>query len=593
MTTFSKDYNKDGSIATSNATDKALHRRQRARKAHHRSTHIDPRAYIRSSKLVNDQVDVLVSLVVRDFVDPWFKGISADDAFQSEIKRAIKIIFNRLEVRFTKVDWKHAILFELPDILRLHLHDVRQCHARLKTSYAGWNTSIEELYQAHHPHVALCAAADSELAYLRHLSENLLRVFLHSEARHDVVTRHFLREILACVVLRNAVEVTSDPSTLNEAIVKFLGKCSEREYFNRCDMSRYFTLPEIVLEKDASRRPEVASHPSVEQLLQEAQETPIAKDSAARHERRTHSTRPVATQQQPSKGDRHRQRNAAEPTLAPRQIDGANAPAARRHHSNGVGPPPPPPPPLPPPTARSFIFNWLVRDIFSRERWRGWRNYIWRGFMYTHLIVRQSFLALVSNLAKYTFSLNEMLKLAPQSQYRGSVHSMLLLLNDLFLFSQHQEWLWIQFVFYIFPIINILAGAAIDRLLVDTVDFILAEEQLAMYVYELHEALWPGGGPFRKDRPYHTLEQEELLHEDSVELLSELLPYIFNKLFYGLSASERRIAAQRILQPLQNRQLNKHLVYTILDFIMVKAAPELAQGGGTQRNMAAEDATCR
>ncbi|KAJ1921222.1 hypothetical protein H4219_000821 [Mycoemilia scoparia] len=531
---------------------------------------IEPKSYIRSSRLVNKQVEALVSLILRDFVDVWFKDITSDASFQYEIQNALKYTINRLEVRCLKVDWKYAILFELPDILRLHIHDVRQCYARMQTLYAGRNGSIEEMFQCSHPHVALSAAADSELVYLRHLSENLLGVFLYGDARKDQVTRHLLREILACVVLRNVVDTLSSPNIINEAIIKFLGKFSAREYFNKGDMSRYFTMTSLSLGDGVinnKKRPEAVTQPSVEQLLQEAQETPFVRDQHSALDR--------------GLGRNANKKSPAEPTAlravedhiaSDEKESGGVKTELLREPIDGPGLSK-----VAPPASRSFVFNWLMRDIFSRERWQGWRNYVWRGFMYTHLIIRQSFLAIVSSLGKYTFSLNEMLQLAPQAHYRGAIHPTLLVLNDLFLFGYYQEWLWAQFLFYIFPLINIFGGAAIDKFLINSVDYVLSEQQLSRYIWELMDSLWPDGEEFLKDRPFHTLEQEALLKEDAVDLLSELLPYIFNKLFYGLSAKERRVAARRILEPFENRQINKHLIYTLLDFISIKIAPELAQ----------------
>ncbi|KAJ2809756.1 hypothetical protein H4S07_003077 [Coemansia furcata] len=186
-----------------------------------------------------------------------------------------------------------------------------------------------------------------------------------------------------------------------------------------------------------------------------------------------------------------------------------------------------------------------------------------------------------SVFSEYTFSLNQLWQPDTiQASYRGAIEPILALVNALLLLDRYNHWAWVQFIFYIFPLINILAGAAIDRNLVKVVDFLLSEQQVASYVDLLIENLWKpeNGGKFKtKNRPYKTLEQETTLRDDAAELVAEMLPYVATKFFYGPSEQERLLAAQRILEPFENRQLNKHLVYNILDAVVGKIAPELKE----------------
>ncbi|KAJ2816046.1 hypothetical protein GGI24_005843 [Coemansia furcata] len=229
----------------------------------------------------------------------------------------------------------------------------------------------------------------------------------------------------------------------------------------------------------------------------------------------------------------------------------------------------------------SFGSRWLISDLFSQARWRGWKNNTIRGLVYLHLIIVQAFSRMFSVFSEYTFSLNQLWQPDTiQAGYRGAIEPILALVNALLLLDRYNHWAWVQFIFYIFPLINILAGAAIDRNLVKVVDFLLSEQQVASYVDLLIENLWKpeNGGKFKtKNRPYKTLEQETMLRDDAAELVAEMLPYVATKFFYGPSEQERLLAAQRILEPFENRQLNKHLVYNILDAVVGKIAPELKE----------------
>ncbi|KAJ2909539.1 hypothetical protein GGI21_001782 [Coemansia aciculifera] len=580
-------------------------------------SNVGRRAYVTTSTKVNQSVSRLISLVMRDFVQEWYEKVTDDREFLDEVLAQLVLVVNEVEKRCRQIDWVQFILFEAPDIVHLHVKDSHQCMARLGTVYVGRATSIEAIFQSMQPHVALTMAADSELAYLRRLSSELLLVLMPPEAQNDEIVHHLLREILACAVLRNVVDAVADPNTLNEGIIRAVGKYSKKEYFNAADINRYSTIPVSIdgeadmLGKEAGA--EARTSPtqsqgmavaSVETMLHEAQTTQIGASGVASARKRSSSggspslarrrvvANVVADGSAPKRTsmDSRRTPRVSSPlmnrmsTSSLADDDGRLASAAIAV-SNGTSTT----------SAQggqgsimerlssqlSFGSRWLISDLFSQARWRGWKNNTIRGLVYLHLIIVQAFSRMFSVFSEYTFSLNQLWQPdTMQGSYRGAIEPILALVNALLLLDRYNHWAWVQFIFYIFPLINILAGAAIDRTLVKVVDFLLSEQQVASYVDLLVENLWKpeNGGKFKtKDRPYKTLEQETMLRDDAAELVAELLPYVATKFFYGPSEPERLLAAQRILEPFENRQLNKHLVYTILDAIVGKLAPELKE----------------
>ncbi|KAJ2515705.1 hypothetical protein H4217_005014 [Coemansia sp. RSA 1939] len=575
------------------------------------------RPFIGCSAKVDASVSRLVSLVLRDFVQDWYEKITDDTEFAADVSAQIALVTRELERRCRAVDWVRFVLFELPEIIHLHVRDAQQCTARLGTVYAGGGTSIEAMFQSMQPHVALARAANSELSYLRHLARDLLLVLLPPEAQTDEAVNHLLREIVACAVLRNAVDAIADPNTLNEAIIKAVGRYSRREYFSKADMSRYSTMPlgidddndvdanvdggEVGADLDPARP---AKTVTVEAMLHEAQTTQLNE------EEEEDDDDGILKETSPAAGSRNRQKvpttfsgrrrsatmkeKSNNPTFQEKP-DGtaAAASADQKMKVTSVSKPP-----LAADAGTittttssgvwerlssqlSFSSLWLIRDLFSQVRWRGWKNNTIRGMVYLHLIVTQTISRMVSMFSEYTFSLNQLWQSeTPQASYRGAFEPFLGLLNAALLLDRYNQWVWTQFLFYIYPLINILAGAAIDRTLVNVVSFLISDHQIASYVDTLAAELWrpEDGGRFRgrdKRRPYKTLHQQELLKTDTAELVAELLPYVAVRFFYGLSDEERLLAAQRILEPFENRQLNKHLVYNILDSIVGKIAPEL------------------
>ncbi|KAJ2449710.1 hypothetical protein EV183_004744 [Coemansia sp. RSA 2336] len=540
--------------------------------------------FIRTSAAVNSAVSRLVSLILKDFVAEWFEKITDDKEFPAQVAAQLCQVTNEVESRCAKIDWVHFALFELPEMVHLHVRDAQQCFARLNTVYVGRETSIEAMFQSMQPHVALTQAADSELVYLRHLSHELLRVFMPPEAQSDQVVHHLLREILACTVLRNVVDALADPSTLNEGIIQAAGKYSKKEYFYNADMSRYITRP-MRIDDDSGERNEAAdgtAHTSdlhsnagaatVETMLHEAQ-TMLIDGHATSDSQHTQDTLKSSLA-----GSDGQHESAA---LADGKVDrpGSEAPSADAvsSGSNGnVG------------VAErlssqlSFASRWLISDLFSQARWRGWKNNTLRGLVYLHLIITQAFSRIFTMFSEYTFSLNQLLypEASQESRHRGAIEPLLGLINAALLLDRYNEWVWAQFLYYIFPLINALAGTAIDRTLVKVVRFLISEQQIALYLTMLANNLWKAenGEKFRSgNRPYKTLEQQQMLKDDAEELVAELLPYVATKFFYGLSEQERKVAAQRILEPFENRQLNKHLVYNVIDAIVGKIAPELKE----------------
>ncbi|KAJ1834246.1 hypothetical protein LPJ63_002091 [Coemansia sp. RSA 2711] len=518
--------------------------------------------YIKSSATTNALVSRLVSLIVRDFVQSWYEKISDDQEFLGQVAGQMSQVTGELEKRCRRVDWVRFVLLELPQVVHLHVRDAQQCTARLGTVYVGRETSIEAMFQSMQPHAALTQAADSELMYLRQLANEMLRVFMPTEAQSDEAVHHLLREILACAVLRNVVDALADPSTLNEGIIRAVGRYSKKKYFSKADMSRYVTQPMQIDEAEAAGGDQAPA--SVETMLREAQTMPIDGQHEACEPANGQRRRSSSLSAGPGRG-------SAEASAGAEQALAAEPPAAA-----GIG-------------ERlgsqlSFASRWLLSDLFSQTRWRGWKNNTVRGLVYLHLIVTQAFGRIFGMFSEYTFSLNQLWhpESAHEASYRGAIHPVLALVNAVLLLDLYNEWVWVQFVFYIFPLVNALAGAAIDRTLVKVVRFLLSEQQVALYVESLIAALWKpeNGGRFGGgggSRPYKTLEQQRMLRADAEELVAEMLPYMATKFFYGLSEQERALAAQRILEPFENRQLNKHLVYTVLDAIVGKIAPELRE----------------
>ena len=111
---------------------------------------------IRSHKLtdsesVDTELQKLLSLVVRDYIQDWFAHISDDPEFTDTLLESLGHVTREAERRLKKVDWVALLSRDVPLALRNHLSDHKSVCGKLGTAYAG-GRSLEELFQ---PHVAL------------------------------------------------------------------------------------------------------------------------------------------------------------------------------------------------------------------------------------------------------------------------------------------------------------------------------------------------------------------------------------------------------------------------------------------------------
>ncbi|OLY82889.1 U4/U6 small nuclear ribonucleoprotein Prp4 [Smittium mucronatum] len=177
---------------------------------------------------------------------------------------------NILEKGSDAVDWYNFFFVDLSLVVCTWLKDLGECESRLNSVYAGTCNSIEELYQKRYPHVAMLVSVESEFYYLRHLSNEILRILVPPDVLADEAATHLLREILGSLVLRTVVDLGSDPNTFNSAIISAFGKLSKDDYFSKADMGRYFSIPNTDTKDSNSGEAN-----SLQKMLSEALETNI------------------------------------------------------------------------------------------------------------------------------------------------------------------------------------------------------------------------------------------------------------------------------------------------------------------------------
>ncbi|CAL1694469.1 unnamed protein product [Somion occarium] len=113
-------------------------------------------------------------------------------------------------------------------------------------------------------------------------------------------------------------------------------------------------------------------------------------------------------------------------------------------------------------------------------------------------------------------------------------------------------------------------GETIERKLRETVKVFTDEPHLMSYIQLFRDSLWPGGQLVSSNVP-RTAEERLRTRDDANRKLSALIPDLAANM---IGRSNARRGARRIFAVLQNRRLNQHLIYTIVDEVFLALFPE-------------------
>ncbi|OJT14400.1 Sorting nexin-12 [Trametes pubescens] len=112
-------------------------------------------------------------------------------------------------------------------------------------------------------------------------------------------------------------------------------------------------------------------------------------------------------------------------------------------------------------------------------------------------------------------------------------------------------------------ILQQVLGTTIERKLRETVKSFLDETHLMGFINIFREGLWPGGNVKPPSVP-RTVEEKLHTRDEANRKLSALMPDLAANM---IGRSNARRGARRIFAVMQNRRLNQHLVYTVVDEI--------------------------
>lgn len=122
-------------------------------------------------------------------------------------------------------------------------------------------------------------------------------------------------------------------------------------------------------------------------------------------------------------------------------------------------------------------------------------------------------------------------------------------------------------------ILQQVLGGTVERKTRDIVKGLLEESRVMSYIRIFRDGLWPGGKLKPPSAPRSSEEKAHTRDEANRKLSSVVPDFAANM----IGRSNARRGARRIFAVLQNRRLNQHIVYTVVDEVFAALFPE-AQG---------------
>ncbi|XP_075871500.1 sorting nexin-14-like isoform X2 [Nelusetta ayraudi] len=168
---------------------------------------------------VDASVAEVFELILENFVYPWYRDITDDEACVDEVRMSFRFFASVLIRRAQKVDIPAVCADKVMKAALKHIELVAKAHAKVK--------SVEELQQAALQefgpdlHVALRNRKD-ELLYLRTLTETLFPFVMPPKATDCRSLALLMREVMAGSVLLPTMDFMADPDTVNLMVQIFV-----------------------------------------------------------------------------------------------------------------------------------------------------------------------------------------------------------------------------------------------------------------------------------------------------------------------------------------------------------------------------------
>ncbi|XP_031702927.1 sorting nexin-14 isoform X4 [Anarrhichthys ocellatus] len=157
---------------------------------------------------VDASLSEILELVLENFVYPWYRDITDDEAFVDELRVTLRFFAAVLVRRTQKVEVASLITQKLLKVSMKHIEIISKARQKVKNAEYLQQAALEEY--GPDLHVALRSRRD-ELLYLRKLTEMLFPYILPPKATDCRSLTLLIREVLAGSVFLPSMDYLADP----------------------------------------------------------------------------------------------------------------------------------------------------------------------------------------------------------------------------------------------------------------------------------------------------------------------------------------------------------------------------------------------
>ncbi|KAM8914134.1 sorting nexin-14-like isoform 5-T5 [Spinachia spinachia] len=175
---------------------------------------------------VDASLSEILELVLENFVYPWYRDVTDDEAFVDELRVTLRFFAAVLVRRTQKVEVASLITQKLLKVSMKHIEIISKARQKVKNAEYLQQAALEEY--GPDLHVALRSRRD-ELLYLRKLTELLFPYILPPKATDCRSLTLLIREVLAGSVFLPSMDYLADPDTVNHLLLIFIDNSAPEE----------------------------------------------------------------------------------------------------------------------------------------------------------------------------------------------------------------------------------------------------------------------------------------------------------------------------------------------------------------------------
>lgn len=181
-----------------------------------------------ASFMISDSLDVLIGLILRDFVKSWYGNISKSPTFVNEVDRAVRAAMGEIRDRILAVDMVEMVISRMLPLITDHLRASYEAERIVRGRKLSRNiTDSEELdlaiaakYKEGRLHPAASLAYSNtkpiQQQHLRSIVSRLLPKVMPANMLTSAAVNALIKEIVACAVLSPVMQMLADPDTWNQ-----------------------------------------------------------------------------------------------------------------------------------------------------------------------------------------------------------------------------------------------------------------------------------------------------------------------------------------------------------------------------------------